>query len=157
MDSFNKKQKDAFEAMINGHNVFITGPGGSGKSHVINYFVNYFKNNLEKKDEKIHVTSSTGLSSLLINGTTINQYAGIGVFDKENEYYVKRINRNKAIRERWLNTKTLIIDEISMISSDFFEKLDILAQKIRKNKSPFGGIQIILSGDFLQLPLRSSA
>ena len=152
MDSFNKKQKDAFEAMINGHNVFITGPGGSGKSHVINYFVNYFKNNLEKKDEKIHVTSSTGLSSLLINGTTINQYAGIGVFDKENEYYVKRINRNKAIRERWLNTKTLIIDEISMISSDFFEKLDILAQKIRKNKSPFGGIQIILSGDFLQLP-----
>ena len=152
MDSFNKKKKDAFEAMINGHNVFITGPGGSGKSHVINYFVDYFKNNLEKKDEKIHVTSSTGLSSLLINGTTINQYAGIGVFDKENEYYVKRINRNKAIRERWLNTKTLIIDEISMISSNFFEKLDLLAQKIRKNKSPFGGIQIILSGDFLQLP-----
>ena len=152
MDSFNKNQKDAFEAMINGHNVFITGPGGSGKSHVINYFVDYFKNNLETKDEKIYVTSSTGLSSLLINGITINQYAGIGVFDKENDYYIKRINRNKAIRERWLKTKTLIIDEISMISSDFFEKLDLLAQKIRKNKSPFGGIQIILSGDFLQLP-----
>jgi len=152
MDSFNKKQKDAFEAMINGYNIFITGPGGSGKSHVINYFVNYFKNNLETKDEKIHVTSSTGLSSLLINGITINQYAGIGVFDKENDYYIKRINRNKAIRERWLKTKTLIIDEISMISSDFFEKLDLLAQKIRKNKIPFGGIQIILSGDFLQLP-----
>lgn len=152
MDSFNKNQKDAFEAMINGHNVFITGPGGSGKSHVINYFVDYFKNNLETKDEKIYVTSSTGLSSLLINGITINQYAGIGVFDKENDYYIKRINRNKAIRERWLKTKTLIIDEISMISSDFFEKLDLLAQKIRKNKSPFGSIQIILSGDFLQLP-----
>lgn len=152
MDSFNKNQKDAFEAMINGQNVFITGPGGSGKSHIINYFVNYFKTNLETKDEKIYVTSSTGLSSLLINGTTINQYAGIGVFDKENDYYIKRINRNKAIRERWLKTKTLIIDEISMISSDFFEKLDLLAQKIRKNKSPFGSIQIILSGDFLQLP-----
>jgi len=152
MDSFNKNQKNAFESMINGENVFITGPGGSGKSHVINYFVDYFKNNLETKDEKIYVTSSTGLSSLLINGITINQYAGIGVFDKENDYYVKRINRNKAIKERWLKTKTLIIDEISMISADFFEKLDLLAQKIRKNKSPFGGIQIILSGDFLQLP-----
>jgi ATP-dependent DNA helicase PIF1 len=152
MDSFNENQKSAFDAMKNGENVFITGPGGSGKSHVINYFVNYFKNNLETKDEKIHVTSSTGLSSLLINGITINQYAGIGIFDKENDYYIKRINRNKAIKERWLKTKTLIIDEISMISADFFEKLDFLAQKIIKNKMPFGGIQIILSGDFLQLP-----
>jgi len=152
MDSFNENQKCAFDAMINGENVFITGPGGSGKSHVINYFVEYFKNNVETKDEKIHVTSNTGLSSLLINGITINQYAGIGIFDKENDYYIKRINRNKGIKERWLKTKTLIIDEISMISSDFFEKLDLLAQKIRKNKCPFGGIQIILSGDFLQLP-----
>jgi ATP-dependent DNA helicase PIF1 len=152
MNSFNKNQKNAFEAMINGNNIFITGPGGSGKSHVINYFVKYFKENLENENEQLFVTSSTGLSSLLINGITINQYAGIGTFDKENDYYIKRIKKNKTIRERWSKTKTLIIDEISMISATFFEKLDILAQKIRKNKNPFGGIQIILSGDFLQLP-----
>ena len=152
MDTFNKNQKNAFQAMIEGHNIFITGPGGSGKSHVINYFVNYFKENIESEDEKLHVTSSTGLSSLLINGVTINQYAGIGIFDKENEYYIKRINRNKITKKRWLTTKVLIIDEISMISANFFEKLDFLAQKIRKSLKPFGGIQIILSGDFLQLP-----
>ena len=152
MDSLNSKQNEAFKAMKNGFNIFITGPGGSGKSHVINFFVEYYKNNYEDDENKLYVTSSTGLSSLLINGITINQYSGIGIGDKEIDYYVKKISKNKKTRERWRNTKILIIDEVSMISSDIFEKLDIIGQKIRKNGKPFGGIQIILSGDFLQLP-----
>ena len=152
MDSLNSKQNEAFKAMKNGFNIFITGPGGSGKSHVINFFVEYYKNNYEDDENKLYVTSSTGLSSLLINGITINQYSGIGIGDKEIDYYVKKISKNKKTRERWRKTKILIIDEVSMISSDIFEKLDIIGQKIRKNGKPFGGIQIILSGDFLQLP-----
>ena len=152
MDSLNSKQNEAFKAMKNGFNIFITGPGGSGKSHVINFFVEYYKNNYEDDENKLYVTSSTGLSSLLINGITINQYSGIGTGEKEIDYYVKKISKNKKTRERWKNTKILIIDEVSMISSDIFEKLDIIGQKIRKNGKPFGGIQIILSGDFLQLP-----
>ena len=152
MDSLNNKQNEAFKAMKNGLNIFITGPGGSGKSHVINFFVEYYKNNYENDENKLYVTSSTGLSSLLINGITINQYSGIGIGDKEIDYYVKKISKNKKTRERWRNTKILIIDEVSMISSDIFEKLDIIGQKIRKNTKSFGGIQIILSGDFLQLP-----
>lgn len=152
MNLLNNKQNEAFNAMISGNNIFITGPGGSGKSHVINLFVNYYKNNIENSENKLYVTSSTGLSSLLINGITINQYAGIGTGEKDVEYYVKNIQKKKPVRERWKHTSVLIIDEISMINSKIFEKLDIIAQKIRKNSSPFGGIQIICSGDFLQLP-----
>jgi len=152
MNSLNNKQNDAFNEMINGKNIFITGPGGSGKSHVINLFVDYYKKNIENIENKLYVTSSTGLSSLLINGITINQYAGIGTGEKDIEYYVKSIQKKKHVRERWKNTSVLIIDEISMINSELFEKLDIIAQKIRKNSNPFGDIQIICSGDFLQLP-----
>ncbi len=152
MDSLNEKQKEAFNEMKDGQNIFITGPGGSGKSHVIKIFVNYYKDNIEDDENKLYITSSTGLSSLLINGITINNYAGIATGDKDIDYYVKNINKKKVVRERWRNTKILIIDEISMINSNLFEKLDIIAQKVRKIKQPFGGIQLILSGDFLQLP-----
>jgi ATP-dependent DNA helicase PIF1 len=152
MNSLNDKQNEAFKAMIDNKNIFITGPGGSGKSHVINSFVNYYKENIENEENKLYVTSSTGLSSLLINGTTIHQYSGIGTGEKNIEYYVKSIQKKKIVRERWINTSVLIIDEISMINSNLFQKLDIIAQRLRKNKKPFGGIQIICSGDFLQLP-----
>jgi len=152
MNSLNEKQNEAFNAMKNNKNIFITGPGGSGKSHVINSFVNYYKNNIENEENKLYVTSSTGLSSLLINGITIHQYSGIGTGEKDIEYYVKSIQKKKIVRERWKNTSVLIIDEISMINSNLFEKLDIIAQRIRKNNKPFGDIQIICSGDFLQLP-----
>lgn len=152
MNSLNDKQNEAFKAMIDKKNIFITGPGGSGKSHVINSFVNYYKENIENEENKLYVTSSTGLSSLLINGTTIHQYSGIGTGEKNIEYYVKSIQKKKIVRERWKNTSVLIIDEISMINSNLFQKLDIIAQRLRKNKKPFGGIQIICSGDFLQLP-----
>ena len=152
MDLLNEKQKQAYNAMNNGLNIFISGPGGSGKSHVINLFVKNYKENKEDNNNKLYVTSSTGLSSLLINGITINQYSGIGTGEKEVDYYVNNIKKKKQVRERWQHTSILIIDEISMINSKIFEKLDMIAQKIRKDSNPFGGIQLIVSGDFLQLP-----
>lgn len=152
MNSLNDKQEEAYNAMNNGLNVFISGPGGSGKSHVINLFVKNYKEEKEGSNNKLYVTSSTGLSSLLINGITINQYSGIGIGEKDVDYYVNNIKKKKHVRERWQHTSILIIDEISMINMHLFEKLDIIAQRIRKDNSPFGGIQIILSGDFLQLP-----
>ena len=152
METLNQKQLIAYKAMINEENIFITGPGGSGKSHVLNTFIDYFKEHLENETQKLYVTSSTGLSSLLIQGITIHQFSGLGSASKDIDYYIDRVKKNKNIRNRWKNTKTLIIDEISMISDEFFEKLDILGQKIRRNNNPFGGIQIIVSGDFLQLP-----
>ena len=152
--SFNltQKQHDAFSFMKSGSNVFLTGPGGTGKSFLLKYFIDYYKNNAETDREQIYVTSTTGLSSLLIDGMTINRYSGIGTGNKELEYYFKKISKIGHLKKRWINTGVLIIDEISMMDPNIFDMLEILARKIRKIDKPFGGIQIILSGDFLQLP-----
>lgn len=146
------KQIEAFREMQNGKNVFLTGPGGSGKSYLLSYFINWYKNKMENDRSKIFVTSTTGLSSLLIDGMTINRYSGIGIGDKDVIEYYNKIYKMRSLKQRWLTTGVLIIDEISMMDPDIFDKLETLARKIRKNDMPFGGIQIILSGDFLQLP-----
>jgi ATP-dependent DNA helicase PIF1 len=147
-----EKQSYAFNSLKNGHNVFLTGPAGSGKTYLLKIFIEWFIKYRENDNEKIYITSTTGLSALLIDGMTINRYSGIGTGDKSVEDYFKKIMKMTHIKKRWLSTKVLIIDEISMMNPDTFDKLEILAQKIRKNSSPFGGIQLILSGDFLQLP-----
>lgn len=146
------KQSYAFDSLKNGHNVFLTGPAGSGKTYLLKIFIEWFINYRQNDNEKIYITSTTGLSALLIDGMTINRYSGIGTGDKSVEDYFKKIMKMIHIKKRWLSTKVLIIDEISMMNPDTFDKLEILAQKIRKNNAPFGGIQVILSGDFLQLP-----
>ena len=148
----NTKQKDAFQSMKYGKNIFLTGPGGSGKSFLLKYFIEYYKNEIETEDSILYVTSTTGLSASLIDGVTINHYAGIGLGDKDVDYYYKKIIKMKSLRKRWIKTKILIIDEISMMDPELFDKLEFLARKIRRNENIFGGLQIILSGDFLQLP-----
>lgn len=150
------KQQNALDYMKNNKNVFLTGPAGSGKSFLLQYFINWYKTEESDDDNnansKIFITSTTGLSSILIDGMTINRYSGIGTGEKEVEIYYKKIIKMRNLKNRWLSTKVLIIDEISMMNPDIFDKLEILARKIRNNNKPFGGIQIILSGDFLQLP-----
>jgi ATP-dependent DNA helicase PIF1 len=148
----NEEQNNAFVSMKNGKNVFLTGPAGCGKSFLLKYFIQWFKTEKEDNYNKIFITSTTGLSSLLIDGMTINRYSGIGTGNKDVDLIIQKIMKMKSQRERWKLTKILIIDEISMMSPDIFDKLEIIARKIRKNPKPFGGIQLILSGDFLQLP-----
>ena len=150
--TFTAKQQEALKYIKESRNVFLTGPGGTGKSFLLKYFIDYYKSEIETENSKLHVTSTTGLSALLIDGITIHRYAGIGTGSKDIDTYYKKIMKMKNIKNRWLNTGVLIIDEISMMDADLFDKLEILAKKIRKNDDPFGGIQIILSGDFLQLP-----
>ena len=147
-----EKQNLAFELLKSGKNIFLTGPGGSGKSFIIKYYVNWFNLNNDTEYSKIFVTSTTGLSSILIDGITLHRYAGIGIGNKDVDFYYNKIMKNKFLMKRWIQTHTLIIDEVSMLEALLFDKLDLLARKIRKNNHPFGGIQIILSGDFLQLP-----
>lgn len=147
-----QKQKEALKAMKSGQNVFLTGPAGTGKSFLLKHFIFWFQLNNENEHAKIFITSTTGLSSLLIDGMTINRYSGIGIGDKDVETYYKKIIKMKSLKTRWLSTKVLIIDEISMMNPDLFDKLETLARKIRKCDRPFGGIQVILSGDFLQIP-----
>jgi ATP-dependent DNA helicase PIF1 len=147
-------QNIALLSMKSGKNVFLTGPGGSGKSFLLKYFIDWYNESSEQNQDiqRIYVTSTTGLSSILINGMTIHRFSGIGTGEKDVETLYKKIIKMKNLKNRWQNTEILIIDEISMLEADIFDKLDILARKIRKVDEPFGGIQLILSGDFLQLP-----
>ena len=149
----NNEQEIAYNFIKSGLNIFITGGGGVGKSALLNYYIKLNKTN----KYSIGVTSTTGTSAILINGTTIHSYLGIGTGKKDVETICDKINNNRFIKRRWLKLKTLIIDEISMLSANFFDKLEEIARKVRNNNKPFGGIQLILSGDFCQLsPVNSS-
>ena len=102
--------------------------------------------------KNIAVTSTTGTSALLINGTTIHSFLGIGLGKASVDILYLNIIKKPYIAKRWRDLNVLIIDEISMLDPELFDKLEQLARSIRKNNLHFGGIQLILSGDFLQLP-----
>ena len=137
----------AFNAMKSGRSVFITGPGGVGKTHLIKRFIHWASTKF-----KIGITSSTGLSASLIGGQTIHSYTGIGLGSGTIDQLHKKVKTNRNCMFRWLSIRVLIIDEISMLDPELFDKLEELARLVRKNHRPFGGIQIIVSGDFCQLP-----
>jgi ATP-dependent DNA helicase PIF1 len=147
----NDKQKYAYELMEHGKSVFITGSGGVGKSACIKMFYN-----LNKNSKIIAMTSTTGTSSILINGTTLHSYLGIGLGKGTVSSMSTAILTKKYISKKWKKLDVLIIDEISMLSPELFDKLEEIARIVRKNPNPFGGIQLILSGDFCQLPCINS-
>ncbi len=142
----------AFEQMCKGKNLFITGQAGVGKSFTINAFIDYYRTNCETATEGLYVTSTTGISALIVNGQTIHSYCGIGTGEKSVDDLYKNIMRKTDTRKRYMETKVLIIDEISMMSPELFDKIDLLFRKVRRCTRPFGGVQIIVSGDLLQLP-----
>lgn len=156
-------QEKALKYMVEGKNIFLTGPSGVGKSMIISMF-----KNLRGKSKNIAITSTTGVSSLLIGGTTLHSYLGIGLGTGSADYLTEKILKNNKIKQRWKTIDTLIIDEISMLSPELFDKLETVARNIRNGYSrnnfqielvdgpPFGGIQLILVGDFLQLPVVGS-
>jgi len=147
------KQYEAYLDMKNGLNIFITGPAGTGKSFLLNKFIEDHNDNKEADVKKtLYITSLTGISAQILKGTTLHSFAGIGLGNNTIDYYVNKIRKNSEIYHRWKQIETLIIDEVSMLTSELYEKLELLARLLRKNDKPFGGIQIILSGDFLQLP-----
>jgi ATP-dependent DNA helicase PIF1 len=140
-------QKKAYDLLISGKSIFLTGAGGSGKSAVIKIFVRNFSNKIN-----IAVTSTTGTSALLVDGTTIHSYLGIGLGKATIDSLTKKIFSTKWLLDRWKKLDCLIIDEISMLDPALFDKLEYIARYVRRNQRPFGGIQIVASGDFCQLP-----
>ena len=147
--TLSQSQDKAIQLFNKGHNVFIIGEGGTGKSKLIREMKYQTDKNWPNK--KIIITATTGIAAYNINGITINSFMGIGTGEQSTEILVKRIRRNIGIRERIKNTDILIIDEISMASAELFEKINIICQIIRRSHLLFGGIQLVLTGDLLQL------
>jgi ATP-dependent DNA helicase PIF1 len=145
-----KEQQIAFDKYIQGHNIFITGPGGSGKSALIKK-INLHANENRKN---IQVCALTGCAAVLLNcnAKTLHSWAGIGLGNGTIEYFVHKIKNNKFTRALWREIDILVVDEVSMLSLKLFNLLNEIGKAVRKNPRPFGGIQLIFSGDFYQLP-----
>lgn len=131
-------------------NVFYTGSAGTGKSVVLRELVKRLVS--KHGTTRVGVTASTGLAACNIGGHTIHRFLGIGIGQGTPEALQKAIERKPVIFKRWKDLSVLIIDEISMIDGDLFGKLCKLAQLLRGNRQPFGGIQVVCTGDFFQLP-----
>lgn len=143
-------QQKAYDTMVEGKNLFLTGQGGTGKSLVIRKFREEWRGR-----KNIAVTSTTGVSALLIRGITLHSYLGIGLGTSSVMSLYDKISKTKTL-QNWRMTDVLIIDEVSMLHPDLFDKIEHLGRLLRQNNKPFGGIQLVLSGDWLQLPVVGS-
>jgi len=141
-------QEQALKILKSGQNVFLTGSAGTGKTFLLNKFIEYLK----KRETKVGVTASTGIAATHLGGRTIHSWAGIGIKQEMNDKSIKKIARNKEFNEKIKKTKVLIIDEISMFDARRLDLVDRMCKAIREPFLPFGGIQIVMSGDFFQLP-----
>lgn len=141
-------QTTALQILKLGHTTFLTGAAGAGKSYVLREYISY----LRKHGVRYAVTASTGIASTHINGTTIHSWSGIGIKQRLTSYDLDALEEKQNLYKRWNETEVLVIDEISMLHASFIDMLDKVAKHMRRNVEPFGGMQIIFTGDFFQLP-----
>jgi len=142
-------QAEALDILKMGHNVFLTGSAGSGKTYVLNAYIKY----LREHDVDVAVTASTGIAATHMGGMTIHAWSGIGIRDSLTDYDIDRMEEKKYLWDRFEKTKVLVIDEISMLSGRFLDTLDRLCRSMKRaDEKPFGGIQVVLCGDLFQLP-----
>ncbi|TSC70894.1 MAG: AAA ATPase [Parcubacteria group bacterium Gr01-1014_46] len=141
-------QSQALDILKMGKNVFITGPAGSGKTHVINTYVKYLKEHAVD----VAVTASTGIAATHIGGMTIHSWSGLGIRDTLTDYDIEDMIERQYLYKRFDRTKVLIIDEVSMLHNYRLDLIDWICRQMKHNEKPFGGMQIILCGDFFQLP-----
>jgi ATP-dependent DNA helicase PIF1 len=144
------EQIQAMHVFGEGRNMFLTGPGGTGKTALIKQMVEQCKMN----GKKVQVCALTGCAAVLLNcqAKTVHSWAGIGLANGPPDFIVKKVATNKYKAANWKKIDVLIVDEVSMMSQKIFDILDGLGKTIRKNPLPFGGLQVIFSGDFYQLP-----
>jgi ATP-dependent DNA helicase PIF1 len=145
--SLNEDQQCAFDLFKEGKSLFITGPGGCGKSFLITRIKDYCHENMIN----IGVTALTGAAGSLINGQTLHGWAGIGLAKESAPDILRFIQTRPPLYTKWKTTRVLIIDEVSMMSMELLNKLHLIAQGARRNDEFFGGIQLVLCGDFAQL------
>ncbi len=141
-------QSQALKILKSGQNIFLTGSAGTGKTFLLNEFIEY----LRKENIKVSVTASTGIAATHLDGITIHSWSGMGIASKLTDKQIKSLLRKEELRKRIKEAEILIIDEISMLDA---ARLDLLDQICKAAKEPFlsfGGLQIIMCGDFFQLP-----
>ena len=141
-------QEQALEILKMGQNVFLTGSAGTGKTHLLNKYIEYLK----KNNVSVAITASTGIAATHMDGRTIHSWSAIGINKTLNKKELNAIIYNEDIKLRINKAKVLIIDEISMLDARCFDLVELVCRTIRGKSSPFGGLQVILCGDFFQLP-----
>jgi len=141
-------QKQALNILKLGKNVFVTGAAGSGKTHLINEYIAYLK----KNDIDIAVTASTGIAATHMGGVTIHSWSGMGIKNSLGEHDLDQLEEKQYLWKRFERVKVLIIDEISMLHHFRLDMVDQIARRMKRCDKPFGGLQIVLCGDFFQLP-----
>ena len=142
------KQKDALKILKAGKNVYLTGAAGSGKTYALNEYISYLKN----RGVSVAVTASTGIAATHIGGTTIHSWSGLGIKDTLDDRDIEYLISKEHLYKRFEKTKVLVIDEVSMLSSRLFDAVERVCRAMKRSEEPFGGMQMVLSGDFFQLP-----
>jgi len=141
-------QEQALAVLKSGANVFLTGSAGTGKTYVLNKYIQYLK----ARKVPVSITASTGIAATHIQGTTIHAWSGIGIKDSLSLRNLRDLRQKKYLKKHIEKTKVLIIDEISMLHKKQFDLVNEVLQFFRENEKAFGGIQVVLCGDFFQLP-----
>jgi ATP-dependent DNA helicase PIF1 len=141
-------QAEALDILKLGHNVFLTGPAGSGKTFVLNKYINFLKDNYVE----VGITASTGIAATHMGGTTIHSWTGMGIKDSLTKGDLEELKSRKYLRDRFERTQVLLIDEVSMLHHFRLDLIDTICRYMKNTDEPFGGMQVILCGDFFQLP-----
>ena len=139
-------QELALAILLSGRSALLTGAAGTGKTYLLNTFIAQAR----KRGKKVSVTATTGLAATHLGGNTIHSWSGIGVSDHLPNNFFERLSKTR--REVISKTDVLIIDEISMLHDFRLDMIDDVLRTVRENDQPFGGIQLVMSGDFFQLP-----
>jgi len=142
------KQNTALDILKSGKNVFITGSAGTGKTYLLNLYTQYLK------ERRVYPTivAPTGIAASHLGGQTIHSFFALGIRESIDEGYVDFLLDKKYLKTRFSKLKLLIIDEVSMISPEIFSSMDLILRGFKDTDAPFGGIQVVISGDFFQLP-----
>ena len=141
-------QEEALKILKTGANVFLTGEPGSGKTHTINQYLAYLRScGIEPA-----VTASTGIAATHVGGMTIHAWSGIGVKRQLTQFDLDKLAQNERVVRRVNEARVLIIDEVSMLSGSVLTMIEAVCRTLRRKSGAFGGLQVVLVGDFFQLP-----
>jgi ATP-dependent exoDNAse (exonuclease V) alpha subunit len=141
-------QAQALTILRSGANVFLTGAAGTGKTYVLNQFIS----EMQAEGAKVAITASTGIAATHMGGMTIHSWAGIGIDQELDEKVWSRVGLRELRNPQISEAEILVIDEISMLHHYRLDMVDAICRRIRKSAAPFGGLQVVLAGDFFQLP-----